>query len=70
MGAVSTIPKIMQVAETVLVSQNECASIWGSEVQITSRMQCAGGQGINSGCQVHLRAFLYIGLEAASASLA
>jgi len=50
-AAISMIPKIMQVAQTVLVSQNECASIWGTEIPITSRMQCAGGQGINSGCQ-------------------
>merc|ERR1739838_587046 len=51
MGAISNIPKIMQVAETVLMKQNECASIWGSNIDITSRMQCAGGLGINSGCQ-------------------
>merc|ERR1712179_452895 len=44
------IPTQLQVATTPLMSQDDCAAIWG-RLRITDRMQCVGGTGENSGCQ-------------------
>merc|ERR1711910_41870 len=40
----------LQVATTPLMSQDDCAAIWG-RLRVTDRMQCVGGTGENSGCQ-------------------
>jgi len=45
----NAVPTQLQGANTVLVSETDCARTWGSR-NLSDRMQCAGGQGINSGC--------------------
>merc|ERR1712002_105243 len=47
----NAVPTQLQGATTVLVSNTDCAKTWGSR-NLSDRMQCAGGQGINSGCMV------------------
>merc|ERR1712135_279086 len=49
-GNINQIPTQLQVATTPLMSQDDCAAIWGN-LRITDRMQCVGGTGENSGCQ-------------------
>merc|ERR1712136_539952 len=49
-GNINQIPTQLQVAYTPLMSQDDCAAIWGN-LRITDRMQCVGGTGENSGCQ-------------------
>jgi len=48
-AANNAVPTQLQGATTVLVSLNDCARTWGSR-NLSDRMQCAGGQGVNSGC--------------------
>merc|ERR1712183_1203948 len=48
-AANNAVPTQLQGATTVLVSMDDCARTWGSR-NLSDRMQCAGGQGINSGC--------------------
>merc|ERR1739838_362721 len=45
----NNVPTQLQGATTTLVSLSQCARTWGSS-SLTDRMQCAGGQGVNSGC--------------------
>lgn len=42
-------PKTMQMATTNLVSDDVCRKYWG--LRITNRMQCVGGNGMNSACK-------------------
>lgn len=44
-------PKTMQMATTNLVSDDVCRKYWG--LRITNRMQCVGGNGMNSACKVN-----------------
>merc|ERR1712212_413601 len=46
---INRLPTQLQLAETNLVSQEDCRDYWGVR-RITDRMQCIGGNGINSGC--------------------
>jgi len=46
---VHQLPTQLQLAETNLVDIEECRAYWGAR-RITDRMQCIGGNGINSGC--------------------
>ena len=48
----NNVPTQLQGATTTLVSLSQCARTWGSS-SLTDRMQCAGGQGVNSGCMVN-----------------
>jgi len=45
----NALPTQLQGATTKLTSYEECVKYWGSR-HITERMQCVGGEGINSGC--------------------
>ena len=44
-------PKTLQMATTNLVSEAKCKQVWGA-ARITPRMQCVGGNGLNSACKV------------------
>merc|ERR1712002_908835 len=46
---INRLPTQLQLADTNLVSQEDCRAYWGVR-RITDRMQCIGGNGINSGC--------------------
>ena len=43
---------VLQVAYTPLVDIQTCRQQWGI-TRITERMQCVGGNGVNSGCKVY-----------------
>merc|ERR1739838_570442 len=45
----NNVPTQLQGATTTLVPLSQCARTRGSS-SLTDRMQCAGGQGVNSGC--------------------
>ncbi|XP_002126092.2 trypsin delta-like [Ciona intestinalis] len=49
-GALGQIPSTLQFVYTELVSQADCAAVWGASLSITDTMQCAGLVG-NSACQ-------------------
>jgi len=46
---INRLPTQLQLAETNLVSAEDCKAYWGPR-RITDRMQCIGGNSINSGC--------------------
>ena len=41
----------MQFTDIPLVSQADCQAVWGDVIEITDRIQCAGGNGVSS-CMV------------------
>ncbi|CAK8673843.1 unnamed protein product [Clavelina lepadiformis] len=47
---IQSTPDIMQYTDIPLVSQADCQSVWGSVIEITNRIQCAGGNGVVSSC--------------------
>ena len=51
-GAISSIPRDLQMAYTVLDSAETCQAAWDGVIVITDRMQCAGASTSNSGCNV------------------
>jgi len=41
-------PNDMQFTDIPLVSQADCQAVWGDVIEITDRIQCAGGNGVSS----------------------
>jgi len=41
-------PNMMQYTDIPLVSQADCQAVWGDVIEITDRIQCAGGNGVSS----------------------
>ena len=44
-------PNDLQFTDIPLVSQADCQAVWGDVIEITDRIQCAGGNGVSS-CMV------------------